>query len=443
MRKRLVFWGKNEKGEKVLLGLMLRDEENVIEVSIFPAAEISEEFAEQFHQNWRKGEDVLFPENHLRHEIPLRVSETILPEGYKVDREDILKRAQTEWHFIVLSGKLYRAYQDELEDLKDQVSKLTKFDSAVWEDLKGFWSKVQEQAREKNLFREHAGAIKETTNELFGELKALRKKVDREFHAASQEHVKSFKEAFANIDNKINEGLSLNPIFQELKDLQNKFRDTKFTGSHRNQIWKELDGLFKKVKAKKYGDQGPDNDPSSRLTKRLEGLHGAISRMERSIERDNKEIAFQTKRVDQADGSLESQLRGAKIGMIEQRLESKQEKLKDMLQTRTRLEKQMQKLERQKQAAKEKEKINEAKEELKAKIADEIKEAEQEREGSESIRHAVEAIQEASEPVIEGVEEGLEDVVDTVKAVATVLESRFSGFLSDVADAIKSMTEEE
>ncbi len=433
MRTRLVFWGTNEKNEKILLGLSLNDEANTIDVTMFPGESVSEEFAEQFRQEWRQGKEILLPDPHTTLSRPLSISDSILPEGFKVDREDILKRAQTEWHFVVLSGKLYRAYHSELEDLQEQVAGLTGFDSGVWEELKTFWSKVQEQAREKNLFRDHANHIRDNTNALFEDLKKLRKQVDAEFQTASQQHLANFKEQLDGLQKKVNDGLSLNPVFKELKEIQNKFKDTKFTGSHRKQIWRQLDGLFKEVKEKKFGPESNEKqNADSRLQKRYDGLLSAIGRMEKSVGRDQQEVTYQKAKVQDADGSLESQLRGAKIGMIEERVRSKQEKLDDMIQTKAKLEKQLAKNERRRQEKKERQDIAKAKKDIEAKIASDIKSAEQEREKS-GVAEAIRAVQSAAEPLVFELEDTMEDVVDTIKAVASVIEDKFGSFVAQIS----------
>ena len=432
MRTRLVFWGKNAQEEKVLLGLKLNEKENNVDVFVFSEASATEDFVNQMHQKWRNGDDIPFPEGHIKEQRPLGISTSMLPEGYAVERDDILKRAQTEWHFVVLSSKLFDSYHDELESLKDRVAQLTKFDSGVWEELKGFWSKVQEQVREKNLFHDHATKIKEHTNELFSELKQLRKALDKEFQSISEEHFKSFKEKLQTVEKKIEDGLSLQPIFQELKDLQRNFRNTKFTGDHRSQIWKKLDGLFKVVKEKKYGSEAANSwsNPLERVQRRYKGLIDAIAKMERSIERDRKDQTFQQKRIETAEGSLESQIRAAKSKMIEERIESKVSKLEEMLKTKQDLERRIQSLEQKAHAQKEREKVKEAKAEIKAKIADEIKAAEKAREQNEQVKKAAQAIASAHTAVVESVEDGIEDVVDTIKAVASVIESTVHDLLT-------------
>ncbi|NND06911.1 MAG: hypothetical protein HKN87_11075 [Saprospiraceae bacterium] len=437
MRTRLVFWGKNEADEKVLIGLNLNENESTIDVYIFPESEITEDFASQMQDQWRSGKDILFPENHITEQRTLGITQSMLPDGYSVQREDILKRAQTEWHFVVLSSKLYRAYQNELDDLKEKLQKLEQFDPGFWEELKGFWSKVQTQVREKNLFRDHANKIRKGTDELFTEMKKLRKQLDAEFHELSEKHFAHFKEQLEAIDKKVQDGLSLQPIFQELKDLQKKFRDTKFTRDHRAQVWKKLDGLFKKVKKEKYGDESTGRmSPLERIKRRYDGLINAIAKMERSIGRDRKDLAFQKERIENTDGSLEAQLRAAKTKMIEERVESKGEKLEDMLRTRKQLEDKMELLEAREKERAAREEIKKAKADIKDKIAQDIKKAEEERSHDPDIQKAAEALlddgKKKAGQIVESIEEGLEDVVDTIKAIAFVLEEKVDQVIEDL-----------
>lgn len=453
MRTRLVFWGKSAQDERVLLGFKLNEEDNNVDVYIFPESETTEDFVNQMHDHWRSGADLLFPENHQHHTMPLSLTGSLLPEGFSIERDDILKRAQTEWQFIVLSARLYKTYREELEDFKEKYQKLTKFDPALFDDLKGFWSKVQEQVREKNLFKDHADNIRKHTDALFDDLKKLRKAFDQEFQQLSEKHLSRFREQLENVEKKMDEGLSLQNIFQELKDIQRSFRNTDFTSEHRSQLWKKIDNLFKVVKEKRFGKEGSTgkSDPLSRLQRRYDGLKAAIEKMERSIKRDRKELEFHTDKLEDADGSLESQLRAAKTKMIAERVKSKEDKLEEMHKTERDIERRMEGLKKKREQQEMEEKL---KAEIKEKIALDIKEAEIARADDEAVQKAVEALTEASpgaapadqksgqsgaaaeskeEPLTleEKIEDSLEDIVDTVKAVASVIEDKFEGLLKD------------
>lgn len=306
-------------------------------------------------------------------ERPLSITEDILPEDIKTLRGDLLNRAKTEWHFVVLSSKLYETYSDEVDDIKERISQLSKYDDKIWEEMKAFWSKVSNQAREKNLFREHTQELRNKTNELFDSMKALKKEMNAEFDKVSKEHLQGFFAKLDDIEDRITKGLGLQPIFNELKDIQRDFKNAKLNRKDGNTVWKRIDKAFKAVKAKKYGDSGDRGSALARVTSRYEGLLGAIKNMEASINRDRKDQNFQNKRIDNADGQLEVQLRQAKLAMVQERITSKERKLQDMYKTKVELEKRIEN-EKLKEAKKaEKAEVAKAKAAIKEEIAAEIK----------------------------------------------------------------------
>lgn len=352
MKTKMVIWGSNEKDEKVLLALELIHDENKVKIYSFPAPSVTEVFYNQMMNLWRNGGPVSFPENHEVIVRELSMNDDLLPAEIRVERTDLINRAKTEWHFVVLSAKLRESYNNEIQDFKEKIESLSQFDDALWTDLKGFWGKVQNQVREKNLFREHADELRDNTNELFTKLKSLRKSLNEEFAKVSKQHAEGFLETLKNIEKKVNDGLGLHPIFNELKDLQNKFNNTDFTRSDRSHVWKKLDGAFKLVKEKKFGNSGKDNNSADRINKRYTGLMSAIKKMENSIHRDKKDIEFQNNRIQTTEGQLEMQIRQAKLSMIQERIRSKEEKLSEMLKTKETVEK---KLEQEKQKQKKRE----------------------------------------------------------------------------------------
>ncbi|MDX1942440.1 MAG: hypothetical protein SFU99_17890 [Saprospiraceae bacterium] len=339
MKPRLVLWGNDAQNERVLIALELRPDDNKVNVYTFPENVVTEEFHQKMMDDWRNGTPLDFPEGYTTTERELTVSESLLPEDLKVERADVVQRAQTEWHFMVLSAKLNEAYSNEVSELKDRVEKLESYDNDIWDELKGFWDKVQNQVRDRNLLREHSDNLRDAINGLFARMKEMRSKLDEQFDKVSKDNYDRFMDLLANVEKKITDGLRLAPIFDELKELQRKFRDSKLSRDHRTKVWERLDAAFKMVKEKRFGPEtGDDRSPGDRLQRRYEGLVSAIEKMERSIRRDRDDLDFQSRKIERTDGQLEAQIRQAKIKMIEERIRSKEEKLNEMVGTKTELE---------------------------------------------------------------------------------------------------------
>lgn len=349
MKTKLVLGGTNGQDEKILLAIELKAAENKVDIYSFADSVTTEEFSQKLMSDWRDGKEVEFPE-HTLIERELSVSESLLPEDIKVDRTDLIQRAQTEWHFVVLSNKLHAAYQTELAELKTKVDGLQSYSKDAWDSLKEFWGKLQEQTRERNLFREHADALRDDTNALFSQLKEMRAKADAEMKEQSKGIYDSFMDTLAGIEAKIEKDARFQSVFNELKNLQRKFKDSNMARDHRNKVYDRIDKAFKTAKAKRFGDDGNqgnnDNSALGRLERRYNGLLEAINRMSRTIKRDRDDLEFQAHRIATSDGQLEAQIRQAKIKMIEDRVVSKEVKLEDMLKTKVELE---DKMEQQKQ----------------------------------------------------------------------------------------------
>lgn len=434
MKTKLVLWGKNADDQRVLAAIELKPKANSVGTYLFPESVASDDFANEMMQNWRDGKEVDMPDDHTYSERPLSVTERIIPEGLDLERVDLLTRAQTEWHFVVLSAKLHDVYKGELGDLREKIDQLSKYDSGVWNELKAFWNKVREQINDQNLFREHADQLQNNTNELFSKLKELRAKMEAGFQQRSSEMSAQFSEQLEEIEGRINEGSHLSAVFEDLKKIQRKFKDTKFTRDDRNKLWQRIDGAFKTVKEKRFGpDANKDSSASGRLNRRMDGLVKAMERMEKSIARDRDDLGFQERKIARTDGQLEAQIRKAKMKMIEERIKSKQERLEDMKKTQGQIEKQIAKQADRDAKRAEREKVEAAKKEAKAKIDEQAAMAASAMEDKAAdLEKAAEAIkgkedkpetQEESllSAISEVVSETVEDVSDTVKAVASVV----------------------
>jgi len=337
--------GNDENAVKVLIATELIADENKTECWIFEGENATDELAEQLMNNWRKGETVAFPETSVYFKNDLSASGNLIPEGYTIsEKEDLIKRTQTEWLFIVLSTKLFKTYEAELNELQEKVEKLPRYSKEMWEELKAFQIKIQNQVQEQNLFRDHTNILRERLNELFSSLKNLRQKEDNAFESAS----KLSYEKFSTFLSQVEEALEKNSgewakWFDKLKNLQQELKTVKLTRENREELWTRIDKAFKEVKERRFGNKNTDNNSGgsaeSRLQKRIEGLKQAIQKMENSVERDENELDFQNKKLNSSNASqLETQLREVRSKIIHDRLNSKKEKLADMNKTLSDLE---------------------------------------------------------------------------------------------------------
>jgi chromosome segregation ATPase len=446
MRRKLVLWGTNEKDEKMLVALELLENENVVYIFTFSEKIATEDFYKKMSENWKNDQEVEFPDGFQKIERKLSVSDSLLPDEIRVERPDLITRAQAEWHFVVLSSKLYGLYKSEIEDFKEKIESLTEYDNKIWEELKNFWAKVQNQVNDRNLFREHAASLRERTNGLFDKLKSLKKVLESEYETRSKSALETFSKELNDIEQKVEQGLGLNPLFEDLKKLQQKIKNIQFTKDDRNEMWDKIDAAFKNIKEKRGSqNEAHAQHTASRIQKRYDGLVGAVQKMQKSIQIDQRELDFQNKKVEDSDGQLESQLRKAKIRMIEERISSKQEKLDDMLKTKVDLENKLEKEKKKLAKLEKQEKIEEAKEIVKQKIADNISETQKEMDKiSDKLTIAAENIKSQKKPkskaktmidqISESAESLVEDVVDSVKAVLDVAEDKIEDLVDKVED---------
>lgn len=382
MKDRLVFWGKKNESQKVLVTLDLNEDAGTYDVKVISAENVTEDFDNLVRNEWRNNSnDIIFPEPEAEFTKELSLTNDLLPREYEVDRDDLLKMAQAEWNFFVLSNRLKNTYNEELEEYEEQTKSLKEFNQDLWNNMKTFWGKVQKQISERNLARRHGNELKKRTNAIFSSLKDLRAKSEKKFVAESVEQKEQILGKLHEIEARIKDGKSLRHLFDELKKIQKEFRKFRFTREDHNEVWDKLDGLFKEIKAKKYGKSASGNDPLVKTTNRIEGLSAAINRMKRSIKKDRSELKFQLNKIEQADGQLEAQIRRAKLSMLEERIHAKELKLEDMHKTEKQLSDRLDSL--KKKAEKEA-----AEQEVKERIAREIQEKQNQMEQDPKIKEA-------------------------------------------------------
>ena len=360
----------------MLITVELQVTDNIVRIETYPEKLVTDEVYAAFMEKWRKGQEAELPEADRVIARELSVTEGLLPDDLKAEQSDMIIRAQTEWHFNVLSEKLAQTYRSELAEIEDRIERAGTYSSDLWNQAKAFWQKVQGQLQDKTLLREQGNELRKRSDAVFARLKELRQAVNAQYEEESAKQKARFAELLEDLEKRITEGTHLNKVFQELRELQRKFHGVKFTKQDRDEVYSRIDAAFKAVKGQR-GQGGGDKDAAasgalSRNEARYQGLLKAMERMQKSIKRDEDDLKFERRRIERTDGQLEAQIRQAKIVMIESRVSSKNEKLADMVKTKLMLEGRIEKDKKRAEKQARKAAERQAKEAARAKIAAEM-----------------------------------------------------------------------
>src|SRR5690606_4613614 len=107
--------------QKVLITIDLNEDEGTYDVQIIKAGEVTEDFDNLVRNEWRNNSgDIIFPVIESSFTKELSLTHDLLPMEYSVERDDLLKMAQAEWNFFVLSKRLKNTYNAELEEYEEQ-----------------------------------------------------------------------------------------------------------------------------------------------------------------------------------------------------------------------------------------------------------------------------------------------------------------------------------
>ena len=403
MRNRIAVWGRDAQEKRVLITIELQVADNIVRIETFPEKVVTDAVYREFMDNWRKGKaSESLPEADRVIARELSVTDGLLPDDLKAEQSDMVIRAQTEWHFHVLSEKLAQTYRSEIAEIEDRIERATEYSSDLWTQAKDFWQKVQGQLQDKTLLREQGNELRKRSDAVFASLKEMRDKVNEKYKEESQIQVAKFSELLDDIDRRTEEGTHLRKVFEDLRGIQKKFHNVKFTKSDRDRIYKRIDGAFKLVKEKRGqggdGDGGRAASALGRTEARHKGLLKALERMNHSIRRDENDLKFERRRIERTDGQLEAQIRQAKIVMIESRIASKRTKIADMEKTQQMLEQRMAKERKRVEKAARKAAERQAAEAAKAKIAAEMNQRAVSPEEAAKLEAAAAAIRAGKQP---------------------------------------------
>jgi hypothetical protein len=328
MQTRFTAKGTAGDGKEVSLAFELLEEAFLVSLSIIPKAAFSNEQLSQ----WAAGETIQLPEGTVTVQPNLN-EDSILPADIKSEETGKIRAKQNEWAYLLLTNKLWESYLIELETLKKQAAELTSYSRSLFDDAKGFWERVLEHKKERDISQSKLDEIKEEVNKIFEVLKGLRKNEGAQYEESS---AKLRDEIFALIETfktKLVEGAQFKELFEELKQMQLGIRGKRFTKADDNNIRKAFDAAFQQL------NEARNSFASNKNASRVENLSKIVGSMEKSLQRDKADLDYYTKKINNPKANaLEIQLVKLKLNMIQEAISSKEEKIADIHKTLEKLQ---------------------------------------------------------------------------------------------------------
>jgi len=338
MKDRIVIWGQDEKDTDVLIAIRLLQNSDIIKIWTFPKKGIDETFVDALFKDWKDGAEDNFPQPFTLIERGI-TEENMLPEGIKTPKTDVIKIAEQEWRVRVLSFRLYEHIKQQIEQLKVRVSNLSVYSKDVWEEAKDVSRSIKENTLDRNIKREQTTELRKGIDEVFDQMKKLQNAEQAKYLEASKNNMVAIRTKVSEVLEKIGTERHTKKLWDKLLAYQQEAKGQEMTPRDRNALRLNFNEAFSALKADIQSNVG------NRLNSRINGLKGAIEKMETSIKRDKDNIAYQSGRINKnSTTQLEYQLRSAKLKLIEDRIQSKEQKLHNMYLTLKDLEKKSVKL---------------------------------------------------------------------------------------------------
>lgn len=324
MKDRIVIKGQNGQGEDILIAIQLQLLKDKISIWTFPIKDTPAEFVKNLYDKWEDGAEKDFPHPHLYQERGID-EENLLPEDIKTVKTDVIKIAEQEWRVRVLSHRLYEHLKQQIDQLQTRAGNINIYSKEIWEEAKSLSNSIKEHTLDRNIKREQTTELRNNLDEVFNKLKSLQDEDRQKFVGESEGVLSGLKK---KVDEIMQKGGNSKKVFESLKQVQTEAKGMNMLAKHRNDLRSHFNKAFEKVKSERKAVWG------NRLSKRVSGLEDAIKKMEDSIARDKSSLSYQTGRIDRASTTqLEYQLRSAKLKLIEERIQSKGEKLHNMYTT--------------------------------------------------------------------------------------------------------------
>lgn len=283
---------------------------------------------------WNKREEI--NESDLSElQVVKFTDESILPEDIKVDKNSFqLRQIQNEWSYAILNAKLFQQFNTELEILKQKAEEVKEYNHDLWQETKEFWEKLLDYKKENEITQDKLNYFKEEVNVIFEKLKLLKEQYILQKDEASNQALKEYSEKIDEIyENLKAKDVHFNTQIEALKQLQHSLKEKDLKREVKNQLFNDFQKLFETIQSTRKQKFGAN------AGSRIEGLNKAKAKIQKSLDYDLRDLKYNQDKVAKANNKLEEQLREAKINVLNDRIESKKEKIADIQKTIDKLSK--------------------------------------------------------------------------------------------------------
>jgi hypothetical protein len=327
MQSRFITAGNLKDELDVILAYELQEAEFRLALHVIPKKTLNKESLDKLSNDWVNGGEFEFPEG-TELIYPDINADSILPDNIKSDKTGEIRHKQNEWAVQLLTNKLWESYLLELDALKKRSHDLTNYDKSLFEDAKSYWERVLEHKKERNITQERLDKIKEDVNTIFEQLKTFRKTESADFEKSSTTAREKIVERLQQIKGKADEKANFKQLHDEIKAIQHEFRSQRLMKSDEVGVRKAYDDAFH------YISEQRNRYFTDKFETRISGLKDVISKMEKGLDRDKKDLEYFTNKAESPRiQSLELQLLKVRLRQIKETITSKEDKLKDIQKT--------------------------------------------------------------------------------------------------------------
>jgi hypothetical protein len=327
MQTRFVSTGALKDNSQVWLAYELNEAAFRLDLRVVDKKLINELQVEALNNTWVDGGAFEFPEGTELINPDLN-ADSILPEHIRSEKTGEIRHKQNEWAIQLLTSKIWESYLLELAALKQKAATIPKYSSALFEETKSFWERVVEHKKDRNISEERLQEIKAEVNSIFDKLKEFRKTESAEYEKLSKVHKEVIFTKLEVIKKKAEESGNFKTLSEEIKALQVEYKGTRFMKADENVIRRAYDDTFHFINEQRVKYH------SGRYETRITGLKDAVTKIERGLNRDRKDLEYFTKKSDNPKIlALELQLLKVRIRQLKETVRSKEDKVSDIHKT--------------------------------------------------------------------------------------------------------------